>query len=240
MMDNSSQHYLIDAQDLTFHYGEGDLTQHVLKNIALRVVSGEFIILAGPSGSGKSTLLSLIGALRPIQNGKLRVCGYDMANSSADMHLIRRQIGYVFQQHNLLNFLTARQNVEMTLEMLEEGDETSRQKKSIEILEKVGLKKEADKYPPELSVGQRQRVAIARSLVHQPRLILADEPTASLDGKSGANVVEILRDMVKTLGCGALVVTHDERIFHYADAILRIEDGVIYSDMRKDGENGRF
>ncbi len=234
MMDSSSPQCLIDAQDLIFHYGEGELIQHVLKNIELRVMSGEFIILAGPSGSGKSTLLSLIGALRPIQKGTLRVCGYDMGSSSADMHLIRRQIGYVFQQHNLLNFLTARQNVEMTLEMLGDGDENSRRTKSMEMLEKVGLKKEAHKFPPELSVGQRQRVAIARSLVHQPRLILADEPTASLDGKSGANVVEILRDMVKTLGCGALVVTHDERIFHYADAILRIEDGVIYSDMRRE------
>jgi len=239
MMDFSSPPCLIEAENLSFHYGEGDLVQQVLKNVGLRVMSGEFIILAGPSGSGKSTLLSLIGALRPIQKGKLQVCQYDMGQSKASMHLIRRQIGYVFQQHNLLNFLTARQNVEMTLEMLGDDDESSRKEKSLDMLDKVGLKKEANKYPPELSVGQRQRVAIARSLVHQPRLILADEPTASLDGKSGAQVVELLRDMVKTAGCGALVVTHDERIFHYADAILRIEDGVIYGEAREGGHDVR-
>lgn len=233
MIDLSSQSCLIEAENLSFQYGEGDIAQQVLKNIRLRVMSGEFIILAGPSGSGKSTLLSLIGALRPIQSGTLKVCQYDMGQSMAGMHLIRRHIGYVFQQHNLLNFLTARQNVEMTLEMLGENDDASRKESALDMLDKVGLLKHANKYPPQLSVGQRQRVAIARSLVHHPRLILADEPTASLDGKSGAQVVELLRDMVKTAGCGALVVTHDERIFHYADAIIRIEDGVVYEDSGK-------
>ncbi|HNQ92887.1 MAG TPA: ATP-binding cassette domain-containing protein [Alphaproteobacteria bacterium] len=228
MTDDRSS-YLIHARDVRYRYGEGDISQYVLKGADLSVRSGEFVILAGPSGSGKSTFLSLIGALRKGQEGYIEVASHDLLNCHEhEMRDIRRKIGFVFQQHNLLNFLTASQNVEMVLEMFNgRFDEQHRKEKAREVLEKVGLGKQVDYYPRQLSVGQKQRVAIARSLVHQPKIILADEPTASLDGKTGVQVVEMLHHMVKTQGCGALVVTHDNRIFDYADRILHIEDGVI-------------
>lgn len=227
-MIRATSPYLIEAENLTYQYGTGDLAQQVLKNATLKVASGEFVILAGPSGSGKSTLLSLIGALRAKQDGKLIVGGHDMSGADEnEMRLIRRQVGYVFQQHNLLGFLTARQNVEMTLEMFCDSDVAERKAEAEAILEQVGLGKQFSHYPSQLSVGQKQRVAIARSLVHQPQIILADEPTASLDGKTGVKVVEMLQAMVKNRGCGALVVTHDNRIFDYADRILHIEDGMV-------------
>ena len=221
---------LIDAQDLTYQYNTGDLAHVVLKNASIDVKAGEFVILVGPSGSGKSTLLSLIGALRKSQSGYLNILGEDL--NLADEHQmrdIRKNMGYVFQQHNLLKFLTAVQNVEMTLEMFPEYSSDQRRKMASDILGVVGLQDHLHYYPSQLSVGQKQRVAIARSLVHHPKLIMADEPTASLDSKSGIHVVEILHSMVKNMGCGALVVTHDHRIFEYADRILHIEDGVVSS-----------
>lgn len=221
---------LINAHHLTYQYGEGELSQVVLKEASLKLHAGEFVILAGPSGSGKSTLLSLIGALRSPQKGSLSVVGTDMVSASEETMLhVRKQIGYVFQQHNLLKFLTAIQNVEMALEMFPGCDERQRRELSISALKEVSLEKYANHYPSQLSVGQKQRVAIARSIVHAPALILADEPTASLDGKTGVKVVETLHNMVKTLGGGALVVTHDSRIFEYADRILHIEDGVLHA-----------
>ncbi|HRK98246.1 MAG: ATP-binding cassette domain-containing protein [Alphaproteobacteria bacterium] len=222
--------YLIRASNLIYDYGTGDLTQSVLKGANLEVCSGEFVILAGPSGSGKSTLLSLIGALRKIQGGELSIVGCDLRDADdIVMRKIRRQVGYVFQQHNLLGFLTALQNVEMTLEMFSDYSERERHDLAVQTLQSVGLRRQMDSYSSQLSVGQKQRVAIARSLVHQPKVILADEPTASLDSKTGLQVVEILHGMVKNTGCGALIVTHDHRIFEYADRILNIEDGVVTS-----------
>lgn len=223
-----SKSYLIQAENLSYHYGGGDMAQRVLKGASLSVASGEFVILVGPSGSGKSTLLTLIGALRGCQEGSLNVIGQDIRTSDEEeMRLIRRNIGYVFQQHNLLGFLTALQNVEMTMEMFPEIPDKQKRDLATEMLVKVGLENQLHRYPSQLSVGQKQRVSIARSLVHQPKLILADEPTASLDKASGIHVVELLHGMVKDLGCGALVVTHDNRIFDYADRILHIEDGVV-------------
>ncbi|MDY0030292.1 MAG: ATP-binding cassette domain-containing protein [Pseudobdellovibrionaceae bacterium] len=229
-MDLQTQTYLIDAQSLCYQYGQGEIAQTVLKEATLRVASGEFVILAGPSGSGKSTLLSLIGALRQCQEGRLNILGMrlDSANETV-MRKIRQKMGYVFQQHNLLGFLTALQNVEMTLEMMQEYTASERHDLSRHALEQVGLGDHCYHYSSQLSVGQKQRVAIARSIVHTPRLILADEPTASLDSKTGLKVVDILHGMVKNMGCGALVVTHDNRIFDYADRILHIEDGVVSS-----------
>lgn len=223
------QLYVIDTQGLSYHYGENDLRQNVLDRVSLQVKSGEFVILAGPSGSGKSTLLSLLGGLRRNQGcDKLLIVGKDLKNAE-ERTLIeaRRSIGYVFQQHNLLNFLTARQNVEMTLEMFPTFSSLERKELAWQILSLAGLQNDIDKFPAQLSVGQRQRVAISRGLAHRPKLILADEPTASLDGKSGLKMIEMFHQMVKTLGSSALVVTHDERIFNYADRILRIEDGVV-------------
>jgi len=220
--------HLIHAKNLRYQYGEGNMAQPVLKGASIELNSGEFVILAGPSGSGKSTFLSLIGALRACQEGSLRVAGRDLVSANElTMLTIRRQVGYVFQQHNLLGFLTALQNVEMALDMFPDYSQKEKITLSTEILEMVGLSDFMGHYPSQMSVGQKQRVAIARSLVHRPKVILADEPTASLDSKTGIKVVELLHGMVKNMGCGALVVTHDHRIFEYADRILHIEDGVV-------------
>lgn len=229
-MITNTDHMLIDAQHLTYQYNTGELAHIVLKDASIDVKAGEIVILVGPSGSGKSTLLSLIGALRTCQAGHLTVLGENLKLADdAKMHDIRKNMGYVFQQHNLLKFLTASQNVQMTLEMFPEISPEKRRSLADEILGVVGLQDYLDYYPSQLSVGQKQRVAIARSLVHSPKVIMADEPTASLDSKSGIHVVEILHSMVKNMGCGALIVTHDHRIFEYADRILHIEDGVVSS-----------
>lgn len=226
---SSPTHNLINAQNILYHYGNGDIAQQVLKGASLNVSSGEFVILAGPSGSGKSTLLTLIGALRKGQEGQLNVAGTDlMSCSESYLRMVRQKIGFVFQQHNLLGFLTAQQNVEMSLEMFNDYTTHERRSMASNMLDHVGLKDKAHLYPTQLSVGQKQRVAIARSLVHNPQIILADEPTASLDSKTGIQVTEMLQKMVKDQGCAALVVTHDNRIFSYADRILHIEDGRIF------------
>lgn len=220
---------LISAENIIYHYGSGELAQQVLKGASLTVQSGEFVILAGPSGSGKSTLLTLIGALRKGQEGQLEVAGTDLMTCRENyLRLVRQKIGFVFQQHNLLGFLTAQQNVEMSLEMFDDYSASERHHMALNMLEHVGLRDKAHLYPAQLSVGQKQRVAIARSLVHNPQIILADEPTASLDSKTGIQVTEMLQKMVKEQGCAALVVTHDNRIFSYADRILHIEDGRIF------------
>jgi putative ABC transport system ATP-binding protein len=181
----------ISITHLNHYYGQGSLQKQVLFDINLQIDRGEILIMTGPSGSGKTTLLTLMGSLRSIQDGNLRILGQELLNASKQqMTLARRNIGYIFQAHNLLNFLTAYQNVEMALEIQEvtaaEADTRIRT-----VLSAVGLEDRMNYYPSDLSGGQKQRVAIARALVSQPRIILADEPTAALDKKSGRDVVEI-------------------------------------------------
>jgi putative ABC transport system ATP-binding protein len=212
---------------LNHYYGRGALQKQVLFDIDLQIDRGEIIIMTGPSGSGKTTLLTLMGSLRSVQEGSLSILGNELANASKEqMTLARRDIGYIFQAHNLLNFLTAYQNVEMALEIQDvtasEADERIRQ-----VLTAVGLDHRLDYYPSDLSGGQKQRVAIARALVSQPKIILADEPTAALDKKSGRDVVEIMEKLAKEQGCTILLVTHDNRILDLADRIIYMEDGYL-------------
>jgi putative ABC transport system ATP-binding protein len=210
---------------LNHYYGQGSLQKQVLFDINLQIDRGEIIILTGPSGSGKTTLLTLMGSLRSIQDGSLSILGDDLLNASKEqMTLARRNIGYIFQAHNLLNFLTVYQNVEMALEIhnisVAEADTRIRN-----ILTAVGLEERVDYYPSHLSGGQKQRVAIARALVSQPKIILADEPTAALDKKSGRDIVEIMEKLAREQGCTILLVTHDNRILDLADRIIYMEDG---------------
>ncbi|WP_424135454.1 ATP-binding cassette domain-containing protein [Roseomonas chloroacetimidivorans] len=221
----------VEVAGVTYAYGEGALRREVLRDVDLRVAPGEIVILTGPSGSGKTTLLTLVGALRAVQQGSCRVLGQELAGArEADRVVLRRSIGFIFQNHNLLGFLTARQNVAMALELDGTTTERMRLERAENMLRAVGLAEHLEKWPGQLSGGQRQRVAVARALVGSPGLILADEPTAALDKASGQEVVRLLRDLARSRGTAILLVTHDPRILDVADRIVAMEDGRVVSD----------
>jgi putative ABC transport system ATP-binding protein len=213
---------------ITHSYGEGELRRPVLRAVDLTVEPGEIVLLTGPSGSGKTTLLTLIGALRGLQEGSAIVLGEQLMGASESTRVkLRSRIGFIFQNHNLLGFLTARQNVAMALEQDGASTERGRLARAGELLAAVGLADHVDKLPAQLSGGQRQRVSIARALAADPGLVLADEPTAALDKVSGHEVVTLLRDLAKRRGVPILLVTHDPRILDVADRIVAMEDGRI-------------
>jgi putative ABC transport system ATP-binding protein len=217
----------IAIRQLNHYYGQGSLKKQVLFDINLHIDQGEIIILTGPSGSGKTTLLTLMGCLRSVQTGTVNILGQELLHASKEqMTLARRNIGYIFQAHNLLNFLTAYQNIEMALE-LQNITPAAADDRIRAVLSAVSLDHRMDYYPSDLSGGQKQRVAIARALVSQPQIILADEPTAALDKKSGRDVVEIMETLARKQGCTILLVTHDNRILDLADRILYMEDGYL-------------
>ncbi len=218
----------VALRDVTYAYGTGDLARPVLRDVDLSVAPGEVVLLTGPSGSGKTTLLTLIGALRALQTGSATVLGQELAGATERQRTaLRRRIGFIFQQHNLLGFLTARQNVAMALELDPATNERDRLARAGEMLAAVGLAEKCESRPDQLSGGQRQRVAVARALAGQPGLILADEPTAALDKQSGGDVVRLLRDLARRRGVPILMVTHDPRILDIADRIVAMEDGRI-------------
>jgi len=218
----------IRIEALNYAYGEGELRRPVLRDVALQVAVGEVLLLTGPSGSGKTTLLTLIGALRALQEGSCTVLGQELLGASERARVsLRQRIGFIFQNHNLLGALTARQNVAMALEVAPRLSEADRLARAGEMLAAVGLAEHADRLPSKLSGGQRQRVAIARALVGDPGLVLADEPTAALDKVSGAEVAHLLRDLAKSRGVPILMVTHDPRILDIADRVVTMEDGRI-------------
>jgi putative ABC transport system ATP-binding protein len=215
----------ISIQNLDFYFGLGNLQKQILFDINLEISAGEIVIMTGPSGSGKTTLLTLIGCLRSLQTGSLKILGQEVAGASKDqMVLIRRDVGYIFQAHNLLKSLTAKQNVLMSLE-LHPITVAQAHGQAAAMLSEVGLADHIDYYPANLSGGQKQRVAIARALASHPKLVLADEPTAALDKKSGRDVVELMQKLAKEQGCTILLVTHDNRILDVADRIIYMEDG---------------
>ncbi|HIK15027.1 MAG TPA: ATP-binding cassette domain-containing protein [Leptolyngbyaceae cyanobacterium M33_DOE_097] len=187
----------------------------------------KIFFLGGHSyGRAKTTLLTLMGGLRSAQEGSLKILDQEICGASKQqLTEIRRNIGYIFQAHNLMSFLTAKQNVRMSLELHEHYLKQDMDQLATEILEEVGLGQRVDYYAEELSGGQKQRVAIARALVSRPKIVLADEPTAALDKKSGRDVVEMMQKLAKEQGCTILLVTHDNRILDIADRIVYMEDG---------------
>ena len=214
----------IAIDSLNYFYGSGALRKQILFDVTTEIREGEIVIVTGPSGSGKTTLLTLAGALRSAQEGSLRVLGRNLNGASANvLESVRKEIGYIFQAHNLIEALTARQNVEMALYLHEHKSKRSVRKKADAMLEAVGLEDHANYHPADLSGGQRQRVAIARALVSEPRIILADEPTASLDKKSGRDVVDRIQSLARNQGVTVLLVTHDNRILDVADRIAHAE-----------------
>ncbi|MDB9417786.1 DevA family ABC transporter ATP-binding protein [Microcystis aeruginosa] len=217
---------VIDIQNLNHYFGQGTLKKQVLFQINLKIKEGEIVILTGPSGSGKTTLLSLIGGLRSVQEGSLQHFEKELRGASEEQLVqTRRQIGYIFQAHNLLPFLTARQNVQMSIELQENLGGRETEERAALILEEVGLGHRIDYYPDSLSGGQKQRVAIARALAGNPPLVLADEPTAALDSKTGRDVVNLMQRLAKEQSRTIVLVTHDNRILDIADRIVSMEDG---------------
>ena len=226
-----SQSAVISIQHLNHYFGEGSLRKQVLFDINLEIQPGEIVLMTGPSGSGKTSLLTLIGGLRSPQEGSLQVLGQELSGASNHQAVqVRRNIGYIFQAHNLLKSLTAQQNVQMALQLQPELSEADRQSKAAHMLTAVGLGEHLNYYPAQLSGGQKQRVAIARALAHHPKLVLADEPTAALDSKSGRDVVNLMQRLAKEQGCTILMVTHDNRILDIADRVVHMEDGYLAQD----------
>jgi putative ABC transport system ATP-binding protein len=216
----------IHLEGLSHWYGTGAMRRQVLQGVDLTVAPGEVVLLTGPSGCGKTTLLTLVGALRQVQAGSVQVLGCELAGASRrDRQRLRRSIGMIFQGHNLLRCLSAEQNVQMGADLLPALGYRARRDQAREWLRAVGLGDQLHKLPHDLSGGQKQRVAIARALAAHPRLLLADEPTAALDSRSGREVVELLRRLARDHGCAVLMVTHDPRILDVADRLLRMEDG---------------
>lgn len=219
---------VIDVRELNFSFSHDKLSQPVLKNITIAIDKGEIVLMTGPSGSGKTTFLTIVGGLRQAFDGSVEVLGEQLINSNEQTKVnIRQQTGYIFQQHNLLKSLTAQQNVSMTLEMFDHMTETERLKRAGEMLSAVGLGDRLHYKPDQLSGGQRQRVSIARALAGQPKIVLADEPTASLDKHSGQEAVTILKQLARESGASILLVTHDYRILDIADRVVELEDGMI-------------
>lgn len=227
----AAERVAVRVSELNHSYGSGELAKQVLFDNHLELARGEIVIMTGPSGSGKTTLLTLIGALRTVQNGSLRVAGHELSGMNSSERVdVRRNIGFIFQAHNLFGSLTAFQNVRMSLELsgLDPGTMKSRVE---QMLETLGLGHRIHYKPDSLSGGQRQRVAIARALVGKPKIILADEPTAALDKKSGRDVVDLLRKFAREEQSTILMVTHDNRILDVADRIVNMVDGRIISDV---------
>jgi putative ABC transport system ATP-binding protein len=216
----------IVVENLNHSFGKGTLQKQVLFDVSTEIPAGEIVILTGPSGSGKTTMLTIVGALRSAQSGSVRVLGEELCNAKpSTLERVRRQIGFIFQHHNLMNALTAQQNVELGLRVKRTMPRTEASRRAREMLEAVGLEQHLHKRPEQLSGGQRQRVAIARALAGEPGMLLADEPTASLDSQSGREVVDRMQSLARQQGTTILLVTHDNRILDVADRLVHLEDG---------------
>ncbi len=222
---------LIQAQGLTKTYGSGDTTVIALDHINLSVNAGEFVAIMGPSGCGKSTLLHLIGGLDKPSSGQVIFDGVPMAEMSdnALTMLRRRKMGFIFQFFNLIPVLSAVENAALPV-TLDGGKPAEARAKAVEWLTRFGLGERTNSRPDQLSGGQQQRVAVARALVAEPALVLADEPTGNLDTRSGDEIASLLRSVSKDYGRTVLMVTHDPRIAAYADRIVFLKDGKMIDD----------
>lgn len=216
---------IVQISHLNYFYGFKDVKKQVLFDITLDLEPGKIIILTGPSGSGKTTLLTLIGALRNIQEGSLKVMNQELLGmKETQLMKVRQKIGFIFQSHNLFPSLTALENVKMALEMFNLPPPIVHQKAE-EILTQLGLGHRLNYKPESLSGGEKQRVAIARALVNHPHIILADEPTAALDKKSAQDVVTLIQEIIQKENKTILMVTHDNRLFDVADRLIQMVDG---------------
>ncbi len=226
-----SQPPAVSAQEVCKAYCRGRTRTPVLQGVDLSVAAGECVFLAGPSGSGKTTLLSILGCILTADRGRVEVLGQDLLHldSPGRVALRRDRIGFVFQRFHLIRGLTALENVCVPLRLRGTSPRVA-SRRGRELLESVGLADQRTAHPQNLSAGQCQRVALARALANDPDLILADEPTAALDAANGPEVMKLLRRLTTERGKTCIVVTHDQRIFPFADRMLWLEDGQVVED----------
>lgn len=217
---------IVSLDNITKEYRLGRTTVNALRGVSLTLEKGEFVALCGPSGSGKTSLLNILGCLDRPTSGEVRIVGEDLRRlgDSQLSELRSRSLGFIFQTFNLVPVLTAYENVEYPL-LLRGMRAEERKQRVREVLQAVGLEEFTHHRPTELSGGQQQRVAVARALITRPQLVLADEPTASLDSATGRVIIEFMRAMRERYGCTFLFSTHDARVLRYADRILYLVDG---------------
>jgi putative ABC transport system ATP-binding protein len=218
------------GKDLTRSFGQGETGTVVLRGVSIELFSQEISVIMGPSGSGKSTLLAILSGLLQPDGGQAIALGDDLVamSDAARKEFRRRECGFIFQGFNLFPALTALQQLEIVLRWGEGLPKREAQRRSQEMLTLLGLEKKAHLRPAQLSGGEKQRVAIGRALIKEPRLCFADEPTSSLDWKHGQQVIELLQRAAKERGATVLVVSHDARILPYADRIFHLEDGCLH------------
>ena len=225
---------LISVKEVRKTYSQGQVQVNALASVSLEVSRGDFLCLCGPSGSGKTTLLNLIGGLDLPSSGEIILDGKHMENlSRAELAEERlKYIGFVFQAYNLIPVLSAQENVEFVMQ-LQGVSKTERTERSIKLLAEVGLAGMEHRRPGELSGGQQQRVAVARAIVGNPKLVLADEPTANLDSKTAETLLDIMRKMNDQHGVTFIFSTHDQRVMNHAKRLVHLKDGAIVSDERR-------
>jgi len=226
---------LLELKKVKKVYRQGKIEVPALRGIDLTVERGEFTTIFGPSGSGKTTLLNMIGCLDTPSEGEVKLNGDEVSKlSQKQLAMVRRyNIGFIFQAYNLIPVLTAYENVEFAIRLIDHSKESQIKEKVLNILEAVGLIGLESRRPNELSGGEKQRVAIARALVKEPKLILADEPTANLDSENAAGVVDIMRKMNKELNTTFIFSTHDPMVMKYANRYINLKDGMISADERR-------
>ena len=222
----------ISCTDLCKYYQQGDAVIKGLDHVSLEIEQGSFICLSGPSGSGKTTLLNAIGGLDALDSGEISIDGerVDLLDKAALADLRLHHIGFVFQAYNLIPVLSARENVEFVMQVQGVGT-AERKRRSLKILQEVGLEGMEERRPAQLSGGQQQRVAVARAIVSQPKLVLADEPTANLDSESMEKLMAHFRELNRTHKVTFLIATHDQRVMEWADRRISMEDGRVISDV---------
>jgi putative ABC transport system ATP-binding protein len=218
----------VKIEGLSKTFGVGADEVHALKDINLKIESGEITMVVGPSGSGKTTLLSCIAGTLHFDSGSLNVLGNELETLDAAMLTNFRafNIGYIFQEYHLIPTLTCVENVSVPL-LIQKKNRKEAFERAKEMLSLVGLGDKFNRFPKEISGGQQQRVAIARAIVHEPRIVICDEPTASLDFETGTRIMEFLKKLVGDPNRTVIVVTHDHRIFHYAAKVVEMDDGKI-------------
>jgi len=226
----------VSCINLCKYYQQGDAVIKGLDHVNLEIEQGSFICLSGPSGSGKTTLLNSIGGLDSLDSGEISIDGerVDLLDKAALADLRLHRIGFVFQAYNLIPVLSARENVEFVMQV-QGVSAIEREKRSSKILKEVGLEGMEDRRPAQLSGGQQQRVAVARAIVSQPKLVLADEPTANLDSQSMENLMTHFRELNQAHKVTFLIATHDQRVMTWADRHIIMEDGRVISDELQQG-----
>jgi putative ABC transport system ATP-binding protein len=221
---------VVQVEHICKDYRLGEQTVRALDDVSVSIEQGVFLAIAGPSGSGKSTLLNLIGCIDTPTSGRIVIDGNDVSGQSPDQlaDLRARTIGFIFQTFNLLPVLSAEENVEYPLLQMREISRAQRRERVAKLLETVGLSRYAKHRPNQLSGGQRQRVAIARALVTRPRIVLADEPTANLDHRTGEGILALMQEINRKSGTTFIFSTHDKKVMSKANRLIRIEDGRVY------------